>query len=150
MKRLVGAGGLTAISLFMLAGYLASGGAGGGPAALAALALTVGLPGIGAALLIRNHFGERHRLGSRKAELRQQMIDSEILALAQARGGRLTAVEVSTHLGLAPEAATEALDRLAVRSQADIQITDSGLLVYDFPDVRHLEGKDTARGLLDA
>jgi hypothetical protein len=150
MKKLVGAAGLAAIALFMLTGYLASGGAAGGPAALAALALTVGLPGVGAFLLVRSHFGERARLSGRKAQLRQQMIDSEILALARARGGRLTAVEVATHLGVTPEAAKESLDGLAVRSQAEMEVTDAGLIVYDFPEVRHLEDKDSAKGLLDA
>ena len=150
MKKLVGATGLAAIALFMLAGYLASGGAAGGAAALAALALTVGLPGLGSVLLVRSHLGERDRLSGRKAHLREQMIDSEILALARATRGRLTAIEVATHLGLTPEAAKEALDGLAVRSQAEMEITDAGLIVYDFPDVRHLEDKDSAKGLLDA
>lgn len=150
MRKLAGAVGLAAIALFMLAGYLASGGAGGGPAALAALALTVGLPGFGAVLLVRSHFGERDRLSGRKAQLRQQTIDAEILALARARGGRLTAVEVATHLAMTPEGAKEALDGLAIRGQAEMEITDAGLIVYDFPDIRHLEDKDTAKGLLDA
>lgn len=150
MKKLVGAAGLAAIALFMLAGYLASGGAAGGPAALAALALTVGLPGIGAILLVQSHFGERDRLSGRKAQLRQQSIDSEILALARTRDGRLTAVEVATHLAMTPEGAKEALDGLAIRSQAELEVTDAGLIVYDFPDIRHLEDKATAKGLLDA
>lgn len=151
MKKLLGAAGLAAIALFMLTGFLASGvGAAGGPAALAALALTVGLPGFGAFLLVRSHFGERDRLSGRKAALRQQMVDSEILTLARAQGGRLTAVEVATHLGMTPEAAKEALDGLAIRSQAELEITEAGLIVYDFPEVRHQDGKDTARGLLDA
>ncbi len=150
MKKLLGAVGLAAVALFMLTGYLASGGAAGGPAALAALALTVGLPGLGAVLLARSHLEERNRLTGRKAQLRQQMIDSEILALAGGRGGRLTAVEVATHLGMSPEAAKEALDGLAIRSQAELELTEAGLIVYDFPEVRHQDGKATARGLLDA
>lgn len=150
MRKLAGAAGLAAIALFMLAGYLASGGAAGGTAALAALALTVGLPGLGAVLLARSHFAEQSRLSGRKAQLRQQTIDAEILALARARGGRLTAVEVATHLAMTPESAREALDGLAIRSQAEMEITDAGLLVYDFPDIRHLDGKDTAKGLIDA
>ncbi|MFN2317742.1 MAG: hypothetical protein ABR551_06225 [Gemmatimonadales bacterium] len=150
MKKLAGAVGLAAVALFMLTGYLVSGGAAGGPAALAALALTVGLPAVGAVFLVRSHFAERNRLSGRKAQLRQQTIESEILALARARGGRLTAVEVATHLAMTPEAARESLDGLAIRSQAEMEITDAGLIVYDFPEVRHLEDKDTARGLLDA
>lgn len=150
MSRLVGAAGLAAIALFMLAGFFGSGGASGGPAALAALALTVGLPGLGAVLLARSHFSERARLTGRRAQLRQQTIEAEILAMARAHGGRLTAVEVATHLTMTPEAAQEALASLAVRGQAELTVTEAGLIVYDFPAVRHLADKDSAKGLLDA
>jgi hypothetical protein len=51
---------------------------------------------------------------------------------------------------MTPEAAKEALDGLALRSQAELEVTEAGLIVYDFPEVRHLEDKDSAKGLLDA
>lgn len=150
MKKLVGAAGLALIALFMLLGFFSSDAALGAPAALAALALTVGLPALGAGLLVRSHLGERARLSGRKALLRQQTLDAEILRLAAQEGGRLTAVEVATRLALSPEAAAEALNGLAARGQAEIEITDAGLLVYTFYEVRHLRDKQSAKGLLDA
>lgn len=149
MNKLLGAVVLIAVALFMLVGFLSSDVARGAPATLAALALTIGLPAAGAGLLVRGHLRERERLQGRKALLRQQTVDAEILRLAGESGGRLTAVEVATRLALTPEAAKEALDELAVRGHADIQVTDAGLLVYSFYDVRHLGEKESAKGILD-
>jgi hypothetical protein len=150
MSRLVGAAGLGVVGLFMLVGFLNSDAALAAPATLAALALTVGLPAAGAALLLRSHYAERDRLHGRKAALRRNTVDAELLRLAGERGGRLTAVEAATHLAMSPESAKEALDALTVRGQAELEITDAGVLVYSFYDVRHLGGKSSARGILDA
>lgn len=149
MNKLLAAGVLAAVSLFMLLGFLSSDAVQGAPAVLAALALTVGLPAAGAGLLVRSHYAERSRLSGRRAQLRRQTVDAEILRLAAEHGGRLTAVEVATRLAITPEAAGEALDGLVLRGQAEIEVTDDGLLVYGFWDVRHLGGKSSARGVLD-
>lgn len=148
VKKLIAAGGLAAIALFMLLGFLSADVSGG--AAIVALLLVVGLPAAGAGLLVRSHFAERSRLTGRKALLRQQTLDAEILRLARERGGKLTVVEVATELGVAMEGAKEALDGLLLREHADLELTDSGVTVYHFYDVRHLDDKHTARGILDA
>ncbi|HYH78895.1 MAG TPA: hypothetical protein VEX86_03840 [Longimicrobium sp.] len=150
MNKLIGAAGLILLALFMLAGFFNSSLALTAPATLAALAFTVGLPAVGAALLVRGHFGEQARLTGRKAELRRNTIDAEILRLAARRQGQLTAVEVASELALTPDAAAEALKELGIRGQADVQVTDDGVLVYSFYDLRHLSGKSTAKGVLDA
>jgi hypothetical protein len=149
VNRLTGAAGLALLAVFMLAGFLNSGLALAAPATLAALAITVGLPAAGAVLLARSHYAEKSRIGGRKAELRRSTVDAEILRLAGERGGRLTAVEVATELAMTPEAAQEALESLGIRGQADVEVTDDGVLVYSFYDVRHLGGKPSARGVLD-
>lgn len=150
MNKLIGAAGLALLALIMLAGFFNSRLTLSSPAALAALALTVGLPAAGAALLARGHFAEQSRVAGRKAELRRNTIDAEILRLAAAHQGRLTAVEVAAALSMRPEDAAEALKQLGIRGQADVQVTDDGVLVYTFYDVRHLAGKSTAKGVLDA
>jgi hypothetical protein len=150
VNKLIGAAGLALLALFMLAGFLNSEIALSGGTTLAALALTVGLPAAGAVLLARGHYAEKSRLTGRKAELRQNTIDAEILRLAGERGGQLTAVEVATALSMTPESAAESLKSLGIRGQADVQVTDDGVLVYSFYDVRHLGGKSTAKGVLDA
>ncbi|HET9066656.1 MAG TPA: hypothetical protein VFN22_12620 [Gemmatimonadales bacterium] len=150
MSRLFGAGALAAIALFMLTGFLGSDLDRDAPASLAAFALVVGLPAIGAVLLARGYLRDRGGQTARKELLRQQTIESGILRLAIASEGRLTAVEVAAQLALTPEGATEALDRLALRGQAEYEVTDDGVIVYGFRDIRNLGGKDTARGVLDA
>lgn len=150
MKKLIAAAGLAGVALFMLLGYLSSDATTAGPATLVALLLTIGLPAVGAALLVRSHLGERSRVSGRKALLRQQTIETEILRMAGEKGGRLTVVEVATELGVPPETAKAALDGLLLREHADLEMTDAGLTVYTFYDIRHLGGKDTARGILDA
>lgn len=150
MNKLLAAAGLAALALFMLLGFLASGQALAAPATLAALALTVGLPAVGAGLLARSHHAGRARLAGRKAQLRRQTLDAEILRLAGEEGGRLVAVEVAARLAIPPEAAREALDALCVRGLAEIEVSDAGVLVYGFHDVRHLGSKASARGVLDA
>jgi predicted ArsR family transcriptional regulator len=89
-------------------------------------------------------------LTRRKEELRRQTIESEILRLAARHSGRLTSVEVASDLAISPEAAKDALDSLSERDLADIQITESGVIVYSFRDVRHLGEKAEAKGVLDA
>jgi hypothetical protein len=150
VNKLIGAAGLALLALFMLAGFFNSGMALSGGAVLAALALTVALPAAGAVLLARGHFAEKSRLTGRKAELRRSTVDAEILRLAGEHGGQLTAVEVATALSMTPESAAEALKELGIRGQAEVEVTEDGVLVYGFYDVRHLGGKHTAKGVLDA
>jgi hypothetical protein len=150
VTRIVGSGLLILLSLFMLIGFLGSDAAIGAPATIAALLITVGLPAAAGVALASGHFRARGRLARRREELRQQTIESEILRLAEQRGGRLTAVEVASDMAISPEAAKEALDSLALRELAELEITDSGLLVYAFHDVRHLLEKPHAKGVLDA
>jgi hypothetical protein len=146
----VGSGLLILLSLFMLIGFLRSDASIGAPATIAALLLTVALPAAAGLALVSGHFRGRGRLTRRREELRRQTIESEILRLAGQRGGRLTAVEVASDMAISPEAAKDALDALALREQAELEVTDSGVLVYAFHDVRHLHEKPHAKGVLDA
>lgn len=150
VNKLIIAAGLAVLALFMLAGFFNSSVALSSPAALAALAITVGLPAAGAALLVRGHYADHSRIAGRKAELRRNTVDAEILRLAARHQGRITAVEVATTLSMRPEDAAEALKQLGIRGQAEVEVTDDGVLVYSFYDVRHLSGKHTAKGVLDA
>ena len=150
MWKLVGSAMLLLLSLFMLVGFLQSDAPRTAPATLAALLITVALPAAGGVALAFSYFGGGGRLSRRREELRQQTIESEILRLAGQHAGKLTAVEVSQAMAITPEAAKDALDALAERFHADLEITDSGVIVYSFHDVRHLGQKATAKGVLDA
>jgi hypothetical protein len=150
VARLVGSGLLILLSLFMFIGFLGTTAPLGAPATIAALLITVALPAAAGVALASSHFRARGRFARRRDQLRRQTIESELLRLADKRGGRLTAVEVASDMAISPEAAKDALDSLALRELADLEITDSGLIVYAFHDVRHLHEKPHAKGVLDA
>ena len=150
MKKIAGAVGLALLALFMLAGFLNSDADASAGARLLALGITVILPAAGAVLLARSHFADKSRLTGRRAELRRHAMESEIVRLAQARGGKLLAVEVAMSLHVAEDTAREALDAMVARERAELEVTDEGNLVYAFPTLRQLSDKSTARGLLDA
>ena len=118
-------------------------------ASLIALLIGAGIPGaFGIALLAGRGFG-RGKLNASKAALRRQTIEAEVLRLAGDRGGKLTVVEVVSNLALDHEEASRILDDFARRGIAEIQVTESGGLVYDFRDVRLLGEKDSARDVLE-
>lgn len=132
------------LSLFMVWGFLRSG---ADPLALrtiVALLIAAGLPAAGGGLLLA-----RRRIAHRRAELRRDTLEAETLRMAGRYGGRLTAVEVAGELAVPTETAEEILNELMAREMAEIKITDSGVLVYAFHDVRHLSEKESARGLLE-
>ena len=141
---------LLVLSLFMLLGFLRSGADAGAPATIAALVVTVALPAAGAIALLTAPLRRGSRLAQRKEILRQQTYESEILRLAGQRQGRLTAVELVTEFAITPDKANDLLESLMVRQLADVEVTDSGVVVYVFHDVRHLADKPHARGILDA
>jgi hypothetical protein len=150
MARLTGSALLILLGLFMLIGFLRSDATLTAPATAVALLITVVLPAAGGLALAAGQLRGRGRLARRKEELRRQTVESEILRLAEQRGGKLTAVEVASEMAISPETAKDALDSLALRELAEIEITDSGLIVYALRDVRHLAEKPHARGVLDA
>jgi hypothetical protein len=146
MGRRTGGIALLALAALMLAGFMRSSASLSALPTLAALLITVVLPGVAGIALLRGSFsGNRGRL----ADLRQRTIEAEILRMAATEGGRLTAVEVAAALALPPEGAKEALDSLVERDLADIGVSDDGVIVYLFHDSKHLGGKGAVRGLLD-
>ncbi|WP_428277462.1 hypothetical protein [Candidatus Palauibacter sp.] len=149
MGRLVGGVALLALALFVFVGFLLSGADPFALRTLFALFIAAGLPAAGGGLLLAGHFGVGRRIEHRREELRRDTLEAEILKMAGRHGGRLTAVEVAGELAVPTTTAEELLNELMAREMAEIEITDSGLLVYAFHDVRHLSEKETARGLLE-
>jgi hypothetical protein len=148
--KFAGGVALLLLSLFMLLGFFRSDAALSSPATIAALLITVGLPAVGGILLTSPRFRRRRSLAARREQLRQQTFESEILRLAAQRQGRLTAVEVMTEFAIPLDQANALLESLVVRELADIEVTDSGVVVYAFHDIRHLADKPRAKGILDA
>ena len=140
---------LLAVALFMVVGFLR---ADVNPAALStmvALLIGAGLPAAGGGWLLARHFGIGRGIERRREQLRRDTLEAEILKMAARHEGRLTAVEVAGELAVPTTTAEELLNALMTRELAEIEITDSGVLVYSFHDWRHLSEKETARGLLE-
>lgn len=144
-------GGIALLTLagLMLLGFFGSSVPVGSPAAIAALVITVGLPAAAGIALIRG-VGASGANRARQAKLRQATIEAEVMKLAMAHAGKLTAIEVGTALALPQDETKRALDAMVEREIADIEITDDGVIVYTFEDAKRLGNKGTSRGILDA
>ena len=66
------------------------------------------------------------------------------------RNGRLTVTETAADTGLTVEEASEILKRLADGGFVEVEITDSGLIVYRFPEVLFDHEKHWSRGVESA
>ena len=146
MNRTIGGIALLALAALMFWGFVRSDASLAAPATIVALLITTVVPAVGGIALLRGGGTARAR---RLDQLREQSIDAEILRLAIAEGGTLTAVEVATALTLTPEVAKEKLDALVGRDVADIAVTERGVVVYTFHDAKHIGGKGDAKGVLD-
>ena len=140
---------LLGVAGFMIQGALVSDVDLASPAALLALLVAVGIPaGVGGWLLY-DRFRIDPEAGARRERLRRETMESEVVRLAGEKGGKLTIVEIVGALGLPNDEAQAVMDSLVRRSIADIHLTDSGLIVYDFHDVRRLGEKPQSRGMLE-
>lgn len=149
MGKIAGGVALLGLALFMVVGFL---NADVDPTAfrtLVALLIVAGLPAAGGTWLLARQFGVGRRIEARREALRRDTLEAEILRMAERHDGRLTAIEVAGELAVPANTAEETLKELMARGMADIEVTDSGLLVYTFHEVRHLSEKEDAKGLLE-
>jgi hypothetical protein len=145
----VGGGFLLLVSAFMLLGFVRANTLPLVPG-LIAFVVAVVLPAVGGvALIARARSGGGSRLSARRDQLRRQTIESELLRLAGARGGRLTVVEVVSEMAVTADDAKAALDSLVTQEIADLAVTDSGTIVYTFHDIERALEKGSARHVLE-
>ncbi len=149
MGKLLGGTGLLGLALFMLLGFFNAGPMSAVVATLTFL-MVVALPAAGGGALLRSHFRGKSHFSRQREQLRLQTYESEILQLAQRKGGKLTVVEVAAETGLDAPTADAALRALAIQGVAEVEVTDSGMLVYAFYDIQKLPEKSTSRNILDA
>ncbi|MDH3731895.1 MAG: hypothetical protein OEU54_00115 [Gemmatimonadota bacterium] len=145
-----GGGALIGVAAFMFLGFMVSGGAFSTAATVAAFLVSVVLPATTGGLMIKSSMGGGRALTERQEALRLETIQAEVLRLAGVHGGRLTVVEVAGELGIPASTAEEVLNELMAKEVSDVAVTESGLLVYEFHDLKHLSEKEDARGILDA
>ncbi len=149
--KLYGGGALVAIALFMVLGFLRSHVNPWAPATLVAVLVAVVLPAAVGAWLLAGHFGTGGRIAARKDALRLRTLQAEILRIAPRMGGKITAVEVTAELAVDSKTAEAALHDMAVRELADVELAESGHMVYSFKRIQNLpDEKDRAKRVLDA
>lgn len=102
----------------------------------------VALAMLGALLWV---MAERLDAAARLVRYRRQQ--NRILKLARQRGGRLTTMEAATDTGLTVEDCEQLLRTLADRGFVELEVTDSGVMVYRFPEVVYGHEKEWSRVL---
>ena len=66
-----------------------------------------------------------------------------------AKKGKLTIIEVMSEVRIEFDLAKKILNSFADQNIADLEVTESGILVYSFYDIQHLSEKSSSRGILD-
>ena len=148
--KVLGGALLIAVGLFMALGFALSDATRSLGTTVAALLIAVGVPTGAGVALIYSHYRNRRLRTADRAELRLQTWESELVKLAAERGGKLTIVEAVAATGLRAPQVEEAFRSLTVQGLADIDVTDSGMLVYRFPDVQLLEEKGGSKPILES
>jgi hypothetical protein len=71
-------------------------------------------------------------------DLRDPNVELElrVLKLARLHGGRLTTPLAAAELGVSMEVADKQLTEIAAAGHAEVDVTDDGVVVYDFPALR--------------
>ena len=64
-------------------------------------------------------------------------LQRRVLVLATENGGTLTVTEVAASLDLSLSSAEEVLDRMDDGLRVRSEVTDQGIIVYEFPELRH-------------
>ncbi len=93
------------------------------------------------ALILALRLRQIHRK-ERLAE--ESRVHDAVLELAMRSHGRLTAVEVATHLNVTTEAATDILESMRTRRLATLQVSESGVSVYRFDQIISPDEKNRA------
>ncbi|MBT4503882.1 MAG: hypothetical protein HOC74_39480 [Gemmatimonadetes bacterium] len=90
------------------------------------------------------------RLDAAARLVRYRRQQSRLVRLARERGGRLTVTEAAADADLTVEEAEEILKRLADGGYVEMEVTDSGLMVYRFPEILYGHEKPWSRGIESA
>ena len=80
-------------------------------------------------------WGTQAREARRLAIIAQ--LQRRVLLLATDKGGTLTVTEVAASLNLSLSAAEEVLDRMDDGLRVRSEVTNEGIIVYEFPELRH-------------
>jgi hypothetical protein len=111
--------------------------------------MAVILPGLVGIYMIIGHYKEIKRIKSSKNELGKKALQADIIKFAEQKEGKLSVVEVMGEFALDEDEVKNAMNSLMAQSIANIELTDSGLIVYKFTDIKLLKDKDNSKDILD-
>ncbi len=148
--KVLGGGLLIGVALFMAIGFALSDATRSLATTIGTLLIAVAIPAGAGIALIQSHYRGQRLQSADRAELRLQTWESELVKLASERGGKLTIVEAVAATGLRAPQVEEAFRSLTQQGVADIDVTDSGMLVYRFPDVQLLREKGGSKPILES
>lgn len=117
------------VALFVLTAFLVAGGAASGAAPPFIIAMFAAMAAV---LLQRSANSDRE---ARRAAL-VSSLQMPVLKLASARGGRLTVSQVAAELGWTIRRAEKVLHSLDDGVRVDSEVTDEGVIVYEFRELR--------------
>ena len=107
--------------------------------------VNIHLPGRnGGDISLEKEIAARHK-SSQKRQMKsapKQTQETQILQLARKFGGQLTPVELATHTSLSLEESDKALEDLVRKGYANMNVTDSGHIIYDFPGFLDVNSSD--------
>ncbi len=132
-RRVVGVGAILLATLMILVGIVEF---------EAAPIIVGGVMGMGGSLNFL--WGWKALQERRNAVMRG--LERRILKLARTRGGALTVTDVAAELDLSLEAAEKLLNEMEDGFRIRSDVTDEGIIVYEFPEVQHAPRLKPGRG----
>jgi hypothetical protein len=147
MKKLVGGGIFIFFGLFMLLGFFASTTPSSFIVNVMMLLVMVFAPIVTGVLLIRSHYLTKNQVEQQSRKNILASREKEILRLAKIKNGELTIPEIVSDTSMNAEEADEIMRELVVKQFVDMRITDQGMVIYEFFDLKKDVRNDPIGGL---
>jgi hypothetical protein len=145
MKKLIGGGICIFIGSFMFLGFAANL-SGSGFAIefvdIVVLLLFVLAPIAVGGFMIRSHLTDKQSTLQQKLTSLQKRREKQILQLALKKDGRLTIPEIAANTSMSTTEAEEFMRDMTAKGYVDMQVTDSGVIMYEFYEIIHRESLD--------
>ena len=90
-------------------------------------------------IIVRSHFTGKRRLLEAEQKTLYEQREREILRLAHQKRGRLTIPEIAVATSMNTEEADKMMREMTAKGYVDMQVTDSGVIVYEFYEIAHRE-----------
>ena len=94
-------------------------------------------PIAGGGLMIRGRVKAKQQALHAKERDAYVRHEKEIIRLAQSRGGRISIPEIVAETSLSSDEADAVMRKMTTKGYVDMQVTDSGVIVYEFYEIVH-------------